>query len=514
MKSAASCIGVALACLFAKEVSAEPAPTVTSERIKTALAEFEKFAAETMQKTGVPGMAIAVVHRDALVYLNGFGVRQVGKDQPVDADTVFQIASLSKPIGATVLAELVGERIIDWDDRIIDRDAEFRMYDPWVTRSLTIRDLLCHRSGLPAHAGDLLEDLGYGRAEILYRLRFAKPASSFRSQFAYTNFGFTEACVAGARAANQPWEELCAAKLFRPLGMSSTSSRFADFEAATNRAVLHARSDGQWAARYVRQPDAQSPAGGVSSTIRDMSRWMRLQLASGQFERRQIIAAEALGETHRPQFISRRPENPATDRAGFYGLGWNVSYDDQGRVRLGHSGGFELGAATVVNLVPAEKLGIVVLTNASPIGVPEAVAAGFLDLALSGRIERDWVKLFGGLFEAAADKPKDYSKPPEKISPPLSADAYVAVYRNEYFGDIEFVQTDGTLQLQSGPKKTPFALRHWDRDTFLFKPVGEMAVGLSAATFQIGSDGRATSVVLENLNVHGQGRFVRVPARK
>lgn len=514
MKFVVRCAAVSIIGLFATGVPAQPQPAVTSERIKAALVEFEKLVGDTMKKTGVPGLAVAVVHRDALAYIKGFGVRQVGKEQPVDADTVFQIASLSKPVGTTVLAALVGERVIDWDDRIIDHDAEFRMYDPWVTRALTFRDLLCHRSGLPAHAGDLVEDLGYARTEILYRLRFLKPASSFRSQYAYTNFGFTEAGVAGARAAKQPWEELCAAKLFRPLGMSSTSSRYADFEAATNRAALHAHSDGQWTARYVRQPDAQSPAGGVCSTVRDLSRWMRLQLAAGQFDGRPIIAAGALAETHRPQIVSRPPENPARDRAGFYGLGWNVSYDDQGRVRLGHSGGFELGAATVVNLIPSEHLGIVVLTNASPIGVPEALAASFLDLVLTGKTERDWVKLFGGLFEAAADKPTDYSTPPAKKSPPLPADVYVAAYRNDYFGDIEIVEADGTLLLRSGPKKTPFPLRHWNRDTFLYKPVGEMAAGLSAVTFQIGPDGRATVVVVENLNVHGRGTFTRVPAKK
>jgi CubicO group peptidase (beta-lactamase class C family) len=495
-------------------VRAAPGAEVTPRKVKAALAGLEELAEQTLKKTGVPGMAIAVVYQDEVVYLKGFGVRQAGKEGPIDADTVFQLASVSKPIATTVLAALVGEGVIDWDDRVIDHDPGFRLSDPWVTREVTFRDLLCHRSGLPAHAGDLLEDLGYGRAEVLRRLRHLKPASSFRSRHAYTNFAFTEAGSAGARAAGKAWEELSADKLYRPLGMTSTSSRFADYAAASNRALLHVRSDGKWVARHVRDPDAQSPAGGVSSTARDLARWVRLQLAAGKFEGKQLIAAKALGETHRPQIIKTPPENPATDRASFYGLGWNVNYDDGGRVRLGHSGGFDLGAATVVSLLPSEKLGILVLTNAAPIGVAEAIAASYFDLVLEGKVTRDWAKLFAALFKSAADPTTDYSKPPAKKSPPLLSEAYLGTYRNDYFGDVEVVEEEGALRLRMGPKKTAFPLRHWDRDVFLYQPVGEMAGGLSGVTFQVGPDRRGVKVVVENLDVHGQGTFTRAPARR
>jgi Beta-lactamase class C and other penicillin binding proteins len=141
---------------------AGPVPAVTPEKVKAALPGLEKLADQTLKKTGVPGMAVAVVYRDKVVYLKGFGVRKAGEEGPVDADTVFQLASVSKPIATTVLAALVGKGIIHWDDRVIDHDGDFRLYDPWVTREVTFRDLLCHRSGLPGHAGDLLEDLGTG----------------------------------------------------------------------------------------------------------------------------------------------------------------------------------------------------------------------------------------------------------------------------------------------------------------------------------------------------------------
>src|SRR5881396_470463 len=199
---------------------------VTSEQVTHAVQEIEKLAQRKIQENAVPGVGLAVVFQDKVVYAKGFGVRDVNTKTPVDADTVFQLASVSKPIGSTVVAELVGEGKISWDSKLSVFDPGFAMFDPWVTRQITIRDMYSHRSGLPDHAGDLLEDLGFTRAEILHRLRYQHPDSSFRSHYAYTNFGMTEAAVAAAKANGAEWEALCQEKLFKPLGMISTSSRY------------------------------------------------------------------------------------------------------------------------------------------------------------------------------------------------------------------------------------------------------------------------------------------------
>lgn len=492
------------------KVQAGP-PEVTAEKVKAALPELEKLAEQTLKKTGIPGLAIAVVYKDEVVYLKGFGVRAAGKPEPVDADTVFQIASLSKPVATTVLAMLVGDKVIGWDDRVIDHLPEFRLADPWVTRELTLRDLLCHRSGLPDQAGDLIEDMGYDRAAVLYRLRFLKAGSSFRSQYAYTNFGFTAGAVAGARAAGKSWEELSAERLYRPLGMKSTSSRYADYAAAKNRALLHVRVDGQWTAKNVREPDAQAPAGGVSSTARDLAQWLRLQLAGGKWNGKQLVAASALAETHRPQMVSGF--HPETNQVSLYGLGWGVSRDERGRLYWRHSGAFFLGVRTEVALLPDEDLGIVVLSNAAPTGLPEGMNAAFFDLVLHGKLSRDWLTLWNGRFEQLVKMmlgtETDYSKLPAQKSPALPAAAYLGTYENDYFGPLEVVVKDGALQLLQGPKKLPFALRHWDRDVFIYQPVGESAGGLSGVTFLVGPDRQATRVVLENLDGQGQGTFNR-----
>ena len=498
---------------------AQPASNaVTEEKVKAAWIQLETLITAEMQKTGIPGIAIGIVYRDKPIHLKGYGVRDVGKSYPVDADTVFQLASVSKPLGSTVIAGLVSDGIVKWDDPISKYDPGFEMDTPYLTRNVTIGDMYSHRSGLYDHAGDLLEDMGYGRADILYRLRFVPTGNKFRSQYAYTNFGVTEGGVAAAKAAGKTWEEISEERLYKPLGMNSTSSRLSDFLAHTNHARGHVLIDGKWEAKYQREPDAQSPAGGASSSAHDMAQWMRLHLGGGKVDGKQIVAADALAETYRPQMVSNPARDPATDRTGFYGLGWGVGYDELGRVKLSHSGAFDLGAATTVYLLPSEQLGIVILTNAAPIGVAEALAQSFLDLATYGEVKRDWIKLYRegfAVLATAGRSPIDYSKaPPAQPAPGLPNDGYVGAYHNDFFGDVEIVAKDGGLVMQQGPRKTPFSLKHYNRDVFFYETAGENAVGLTGVTFTIGAHGKATSMVVENLNSEGLGTFARVPDEK
>src|SRR5438094_2389635 len=484
---------------------------VTSEQVTHAIQELEQLAQKQIQENALPGLAIAVVFQDKTVYAKGFGVRDTNTKVPVDADTVFQLASVSKSIGSTLVAELVGEGKITWDSKLSALDPTFEMFDPWVTREITIRDMYAHRSGLPAHAGDLLEDVGFTRTEILYRLRYQHPDSSFRSHYAYTNFGITEGSIAAARAYGLEWEAAANEKLFKPLGMTSASSRYADFVAQPNKALGHVLVDGKWLQKFKRDPDAQSPTGGVSSSVNDLAKWMRLQLANGKFDGKQIVNEKALAETHHPHMLTGF--NPFTRLPTFYGLGWNVSYDPEGRLRLNHSGAFALGAATYVNLVPGEQLGIVVLTNAYPLGIAEALGTTFLDIALYGKSTQDWFALFKQVYSNPAAIGTvlgfDYSKPPASPAPVLKNNAYVGRYTNDFFGDISTVQKDGGLAIMLGPKNKTFPMKHYDRDTFTYETQGENAVGMSGITFTVGPDGKAAQVLVENLNVRGEGVFKR-----
>jgi CubicO group peptidase (beta-lactamase class C family) len=488
---------------------------ITPDSVKAALEKLDALAESSLQETGVPGVAISVVYKDKAVYVFS-GKREAGKSDLVDADTVFQLASVSKPLGSTVIAGLVDDGVVKWDDRIIDQDPGFRMHDPSVTAAVTIRDMYSHRSGLPDHAGDLLEDMRYDRAEVLKRLRFIPTKNNFRSHYAYTNFGLTEGAVAAANAARKSWEVLSEERLYKRLGMTSTSSRRSDFLARPNRAVGHVLLDGKWVAKYRREPDAQSPAGGASSSVNDMARWMRLHLNKGTFEGTPVVSAEALAETYRPHMVSDPGIKSAAELYSFYALGWGVRTDEFGRVVLSHSGAFELGAATMVELLPSEQLGIIVLTNAQPIGLAEALGLSFVDLATSGEVQRDWLAFLRPYFEANAKEdysPIDYAKAPPSRSSALPTTAYAGTYENAFYGSLDIVALDSKLTMKQGPEKLAYPLTHYDHDTFYYETAGENAVGLSGVTFTFEGNVKATRVVVENLNKDGLGTFVRAPSK-
>lgn len=510
---------LAWCCISTSLASAAPGPQVTPDRLQAAIVKLEQLANDTLKSTGVPGIAIVVVDKERVLYKQSFGVCAAGKPEPIDADTVFQVASMSKPITSSVLAALVGQAKIDWDDRVIDHDPGFRMYDPYVTRELRLRDLLCHRSGLPDHSGDLLEDLGFERTKILHQLRYQPPGSSFRSQFAYTNFGFSEAAYAVC-SDGESWADLAEQTLFKPAGMKSTSYRFADYERAANRALLHVPIDGQnsltkgqgkWTARYTRQPDAQAPAGGVSTTLNDLARWLRLEINGGTLDGQRLIASEALAETHTPQIVTSFSVEQG--RLSSYGLGWIVGIERGGTPTWKHSGEFSLGVRTEVALLPVQGLGIAVLSNAAPSGVPEGLIESFIDLVVIGKLERDWVEFANRMMDEDTKtelaKQRDYSHPPTRPAPPLKLSAYTGKFENEFFGSIEFAESNKKLVMRMGPKPIEAELLHWDRDLFVFQPVGEMSGGLAGVQFSIDADGQADRVVIENLNIHGLGTFAR-----
>ena len=480
--------------------------------VEASLPAFEALAQRTVDAGGVPGLAIAVVVDDETVFLKGFGRKQVGLPEPVDADTVFQIASLSKPVSSTVIAALVSEGVAGWNSRIADLDPAFRLHDPYPASQVTVQDLLNHRSGLPGSGGDDLEDIGYGRDEILHRLRLVQPSSSFRAGYSYSNFGFTEGAVAAAKPTGKPWEVVARDRLFRPLGMTSTSTTHDDFLARANRATLHVKADGVWVARARRDPDAQAPAGGISSTVRDLAQWLRLEIGNGMVDKKQIIAASALDETHVP--LTARGNNPVTGAASFYGLGWNAEYGRHG-LSWGHAGAFSVGAQTLVTIYPKSGLGIVLLTNGFPSGVPEGLADSFADLVFDGRIGQDWLTDWGRIYEgmfapSLAANRAAYAAPPAGATASLALPAYTGRYANAYVGQAVVSEADGSLTLTIGPGGArTYPMRHFDRDLFLCFPDAETPDRPSSIRFTVGSDGKATAMTVESLNANGLGTLER-----
>jgi CubicO group peptidase (beta-lactamase class C family) len=496
------------AALLSMFAAAADAIEATSDKVSAALPKIEAYIEKLVADDAVPGLSVAIVFEDEVVYVKGFGAREMGKAELVDADTVFQLASFSKPISSTVVAAIVSDGSVTWDSRIADIDPTFQLHDAYPSMQVTVRDLFAHRSGLPGDAGNELESLGYDRDEVLHRLRLVPPSSSFRAGYSYSNFGITEGAVAAARTTGKAWEDAAEDLLYKPLGMSSTSSRYADFLKHDNRATLHVRYEDKWQALAKRMPDAQAPAGGVSSNARDLAQWMRLELGGGKFDGEQLIEADAIGQTHLP--VIARGSNPITGTPAFYGLGWNVDYGRYGVV-WGHAGAFSQGARTVVNLIPDEKLGIIVLSNAFPTGAPEAVADTFFDFVFDGEATRDWLTewngLFGSLFGPAIEAAKaTFATPPTPPSPALPASAYAGTYANDYIGSAVIAEEAGGLVAKLGPNgEKAFPLKHFDRDLFLYYPYDEMPELPVAVTFETGPDQKATQVNFDDLNNEGLG---------
>lgn len=493
---------------------------VSPAAVQKAVAQLDTLVPQLMARTGVPGVAVSVVYRGKTVYAQGFGVRKLGESAPVNADTVFQLASVSKPIGATVMAGQmpgsVANHRIDWSTPIqsLLPDFELAYPDALTNKRLTLGNLYAHRSGLRDHAGDQLEDLGYSRAEVLQRLRYS--SLDAYGDYAYTNFGLTAAAQAMAQATGTDWATLSAQTVYRPLGMKHTSSRYADFVARDNRAWGHVQvgvdfdSYGAMPAQYEvqnppRQPDAESPAGGVSSSVADMAHWMALVLAKGQWRGQPLISATAL-----QQAMTAHP-------GGKYGYGFNAGPDPQKHASVSHSGAFLLGAHTAFVLWPEADLGIMVLTNAQPRGVAEAITLSFGEKAWGGMSGNapgtDWLlpvqKMMHSFYKPVGSQLVGQT-PPVSPQPPQPLASYVGRYTNAYYGDVRvgLIENGAALQLTLGPTPVHHRLRHWDGDLFAFEPQGENAPRGSLSAVQF-TPGRMTiEYYSQDL---AQGRFERAP---
>ena len=482
-----------------------PATPLARNAVADAVAKLDGIATELMTASGIPGMAVAVVHEGKTLYAKGFGVRDIRTGQPVDTDTVFQLASLSKPLAATVVAQQVGIGAIGWDTPVVERLPWFALSDPAVSRMVTVGDFFAHRSGLPDHAGDVLEDLGYDRATVLERMRLL-PLDPFRTTYAYTNFGLTAAAEAVAASSGRSWEDLSAEVLYRPLGMASTSSRFDDFESRPNRAVGHVKVDRSYEPRYTRDPDAQSPAGGVSASVTDMTHWLTMMLSEGSYNGSSVVDPKALLPALTPQMVSNPADEPAM-RSGFYGYGFNITTSPAGRVHLSHSGAFELGAATNMVIIPAADVAIVALTNASPSGIPETLTAEFADLVEFSEVRSDWRRLYADAFAAMGQPFGELAgkQPPVGPVPARALAAYTGTYSNDYWGPATVTEKDGGLMLSLGPRPDTYPLRHWDADTFTMSFVSENFPPRGVSTVTFAGD----TMTVEFLDADGMGSFTR-----
>jgi CubicO group peptidase (beta-lactamase class C family) len=474
---------------------AAPAPTpagsgagsITPEAVDAAIGALDGIVGADLQATGVPGAAVAVVYRGQVLYAKGFGVRQVGRPEAVDADTVFQVASVSKAIAGSVIGAAATQKRAAWTDTVASRLPGWTLSDPYVGANATVADMLAHRSGLPEsqYSTDILEDLGYSQQDILARQRLL-PLNPFRISYGYSNYGLTSGGEAAAAAAGTTWADLAQQMIFGPLGMTSSSYRYADLAARPDRAALHKReANGSWTPSLTFDVDSQAPAGGASTSVNDLAKWMTMLLAEGRNGGATVIDDANLNQIWGPQVV-RAPVEQVGAPFAFYGEGWNVERDSSDRLTVNHSGAFQTGAGTNVKLLPTEDLGIVTLTNGTPDGLAEAINQRFFDQVENGKQSRDWLAAYREAFVelSAPVDPTDYTVPAPQVTPPQAPTAYVGTWRSDFWGDLVVTAApDGSLSMVVGPERQQYPLAHHTGDTFWFTPRGESAFGNSGVVF-------------------------------
>src|SRR5919107_3166357 len=419
-------------------------PALVAQTLEDRLKEIDAYAAKAGQDWKVPGFSVAIVKDDKVVFAKGYGVRELGKSDAVDKDTLFAVASNTKAFTAAALATLVDEGKLSWDDPVTKYLPYFQLYDPLATREMTVRDLLSHRSGLATFGGDLLwYETTYPRAEIIRRIRYLKPTYGFRSRYGYQNIMFLAAGEIVPAVTGKSWDDYVRERFFAPLGMARTVTTFKQLMSAQNVATPHNEFEGKVRVVHYSNVDAAGGAAVINSSAAEMAEWVRLQLGRGTYQGRNLFSAERSREMWTPNTVvsgvSETAErfNP-TVHFNLYGLGWFLS-DYRGRKVVTHSGGLD-GMTSRVALLPEENLGVVILTNS------ETPLQSFLwykvfDVFL-GAPRRDWsadymarVKAAKERGEAEERKLEDARVPNTKPSLPLSA--YAGTYGGEMDGDAE-----------------------------------------------------------------------------
>ena len=480
---------------------------------QTPLNGIDEYIEKTMREWEVPGMAVAIVKDDKIVFSKGYGVKKLGDPAPIDDRTVFAIGSSSKAFTSAAIAILVDEGKLKWDDRVSKYLPEFETYDPYVTRELTIRDLLSHRSGL--ERGDSLwYGTEYSREEILRRTRFIKPTWSLRSHFGYQNLMYLAAGQVVQKVSGKTWDEFVAERIFTPLGMTASSTTIRSFNGGSNVATPHMKADDKLISIPWRNIDNIAPAGSINSNVTDMAQWVRVQLGQGTFEGKKVFSTSTAREMHMPQTVMRL-EGAYTmfyPEAHFlnYGLGWFLS-DYKGRKLVEHGGAID-GMRASVAMLPEEKLGVVILTNLHGTIVSIPLMYRIFDAYL-GQPQKDWgadmLKGYKTLTaQAAAAQKKAESERVSGTKPSLDLPNYVGTYTSELYGDLKIVDDGGKLKMQFGSAMSG-PLEHWHYDTFRATAANAVASKI-LMSFSLNAQGKVDSLTL-GMPGFGGYPFKRVP---
>ena len=437
---------------------------------RTSIRELDAYVSRAVRDWNVSGIAISVVKDDSVVFAKGYGVRELGKPDAVDIGTRFAIGSTTKAMTALALGMLVDDGKVRWDAPVTTYLPTLQLADPYVTRELTVRDLLTHRAGL-GNADMLWAGGDFTMPEITRRIATLPPAYSFRAGFIYQNIMYSLAGDVVAAASGMTWDDFLRTRIFLPLGMRETETRLAHVADGTNVATPHDVIDGTMRVVRNRPVDPVAPAGSVWSSVRDMAKWMRFLLDSGRVDGRRLLSAATFRELLTPQVVAPSTTYPTMTivRPHFftYGLGWFL-HDYAGQAVAMHTGSID-GMSAIIGLLPDRNVGVVVLANSDHTEIRHALMYDVFD-RFSGNPPRDWSALllrhYGELREqAAAAQQRQEQQRTTGTTPSLPLDRYTGTYTHPTFGNVVMTLRADTLRLQLGGAQRA-SLTHWHYDTF------------------------------------------------
>ena len=464
---------------------AQTAAAVPSASPAAAAYDLDADVARSMKTFQVPGMAIAIVKDGKVVAARGFGVRKLGEAAPVDGKTLFEVASNSKVFTAAALAMLVDEGKLAWDDPVTKHLPDFQMYDAYVTHEMTVRDLLVHRSGLGLGAGDLLwwPTTQFTTDEIIHKLRYIKPATSFRSAYAYDNLLYIVAGKIIAQKSGKSWGETVRERILKPVGMATTTTSLAENAGNVNVAQPHSKINGKISSVKAVPADNAVGAVGINTNAEDIARWMNVLLNNG------VIGKDAAGKEQRlfsakqgteiftpvtPMKIGEGNPKLAATRPNFFSYGLGLQLRDYKGRKVALHGGALLGFYSRVVMVPEEKLGIAILTNAESGGSMTSLQYRILDHYLAAA-PSDWIRLIDeveqeGLAKDKAAQAKANTTRAAMSSPSLPLAAYDGEYQDPWYGKVAIKQV-GNKRVMSFLKTPDLTgeLEHFQHDTFIVR---------------------------------------------
>jgi CubicO group peptidase (beta-lactamase class C family) len=482
---------------------------------KISSSQIDSIVHSAMSQMTHVGLAVAVIQDGEVIHSKGYGIASVSSGQKVNDQTLFAIASNSKSFTAAALAILVDEGKLDWNDKVVKYIPEFKMYDSYVTENFNIIDLLTHRSGLGLGAGDLLffpDGSDFGIEDVLNSFQYQKPMSAFRTKFDYDNLLYVVAGEVVARISGMTWAEFVESRIMKPLGMNRTAGVYQNLQDKSNVAIPHSTANGKIKelTTYLKADGSLGAAGGIYSSVNDMSKWLLVQLNEGKYGpdlSKQLFSAQSqhiMWQPHTNMGFSAKPGDSYHTHFRAYGLGWFMS-DKNGYIAIEHTGGLP-GMLSSTLVLPELNAAVVVLTNADPGGRSFwSIRAEIMDLFI-GAERKDWITEMKNRIESSESKGDSvvaavWKVVSESKTDHLDLNNFTGMYKDNWFGDVEISLNEDKLQFRSlkSPKLTG-EMFYYRANTFAVKWLYQDMPCDAFAMFNLDENGKAIGIKMKGIS--------------